>query len=97
MFLAPLNNTLNPNLDKGVLQPTTILVKFIIIVGHGKFPPLQFITHSIWSIWCSFLLLLMDQQIIIYSKAAMVECCRQWTWRWGWKYLDALWSACEQS
>jgi hypothetical protein len=37
--LAPLNKTLNPNLDKGVLQPTRILVKFIIIVGHGKFPP----------------------------------------------------------
>jgi hypothetical protein len=36
MFLASLNKTLNPNLDKGVLQPTIILVKFVIIVGHGR-------------------------------------------------------------
>jgi hypothetical protein len=38
--LGPLgvNKTLNPNLDKGVLQPTIFLVKFIIIVSHGKFP-----------------------------------------------------------
>jgi hypothetical protein len=34
---VPLNKTLNPNLDKGVLQPTIILVKFVVIVGHGKF------------------------------------------------------------
>jgi hypothetical protein len=55
MFLAPLNKTLNPNLDKGVLQPTIILVKFVIIVGHGKFPPTtihhpQYLEHLVYCV-----------------------------------------------